>query len=90
MITMLDTLAPALLLRLSAVQSPSGLFSLAAIAMLTVVVLCTAAFAPRDEQIIPAYEVFGMSKGDTFSEARQRYATSSRRILEEGLTEVRH
>ncbi|GME41752.1 cytochrome p450 [Neofusicoccum parvum] len=58
--------------------------------MLTVVVLCTAAFAPRDEQIIPAYEVFGMSKGDTFSEARQRYATSSRRILEEGLTETRN
>lgn len=86
---MAETPPPTLLLPLSGAQSPSGLLGSAAVAILTLIVLYAVAFAPREEKVIPAYELVGMSKGDTFSEARQHYARSARSILQKGLTEVR-
>ncbi|KAF4305920.1 cytochrome p450 [Botryosphaeria dothidea] len=86
---MAETPRPALLLPLSGAQSPSSLLGSAAVAILTSIVLYAVAFAPREEKTIPAYELVGMSKGDTFSEARQHYARSARSILQKGLTEIR-
>ncbi|OJD40377.1 cytochrome p450 [Diplodia corticola] len=87
---MADTLRLALASRLPTAQSPPGLLGSVAVTILTLLVVYVIKFAPRDDKIIPSYEVVGMSKRDTFSEAQKRYSTSSRAILQEGLTRIRN